>query len=82
MDDDWKLKSKAVVRIKREPNMFVSSYCIVYISSFYGFRVLGSSDSFMFVEGLMNCNFLELVFCLLAGLKCESAKMTTSKMRK
>jgi len=74
MDDDWKLKSKAVVRIKREPNMFVSSYCIVYISSFYGFRVLGSSDSFMFVEVLIS------VF-LWVGLKCESAKMTTSKMR-
>jgi len=28
--DDWKLKARVVVKLKRDANMFVSLYCVSY----------------------------------------------------
>ena len=48
--DDWKLTSQAAVKLKKERNMFVSSYCVANFFHLHYYKLLRQSMDFVDVD--------------------------------
>ena len=61
--DDWKLKAQAVVKLQKEHDVFVSSYC-VFLSFILLLCRKWLRQSYTFAVGVevMNYNFLAIYF--------------------